>query len=92
MAVHWENSPHTSFTLWDIDREFQNAYDAYEEYKARQSRRRAVWTCLRTKNQDDALAKALSLGRQVQRLMEAGKDLFGAPFEQGDCKYSDFLE
>ncbi len=91
MAVRWENTQHTSFTLWDIDREFQNANEAYEQWQARHRTfsRRAIWACLRTKNQDDALAKALSLGRQVQRLMEAGKSLYGARFEQGDCKCSD---
>lgn len=86
MAVHWEKSQHTSFTLWDIDREFQNAYEAYEQWQARHQRRRPLWACFATKNQDDALGKALSLGRQVQRLMENGKELFGTRFEQGDSK------
>jgi hypothetical protein len=85
MAVHWENSQHTSFTLWDIDREFQNAHEAYEQWQARNRRRRPVWACLSVKSQDDELGRALSLGRQVQRLLEVGKELFGTRFEQGDC-------
>lgn len=85
MAVHWEKSQHTSFTLWDIDREFQNAHEAYEQWQARNRRRRPVWACLSVKSQDDELGRALSLGRQVQRLLELGKELFGTRFEQGDC-------
>jgi hypothetical protein len=42
--------------------------------------------CLGIRNQDDTLGRTLSLGRQVQRLMESGKELFGVRFEQGDCK------
>ncbi|KAF2036117.1 hypothetical protein EK21DRAFT_96096 [Setomelanomma holmii] len=84
MAVSWEKSQHTSFILWDIDREFQNANEAYEQYQARHRRKRTGWACLGMKSQDDALAKALSLGRQAQRLLETGKALFGARFEQGD--------
>ncbi|CAO2650943.1 Nn.00g092400.m01.CDS01 [Neocucurbitaria sp. VM-36] len=86
MAVHWEKSPHTSFTLWDIDREFQNAHDAYEQWQAKNRRRRPLWACFGVKSQDDTLSKALRLGRQVQRLMETGKELFGSRFEQGDSK------
>ena len=86
MAVTWEKPQHTSFLLWDLDREFQNSYDAYEQWQARHRRKRSVWVCLGMKNHDDALGKALSLGRQVQRLMETGKESFGARFEQGDCK------
>ncbi|KAH7075745.1 hypothetical protein BKA63DRAFT_490694 [Paraphoma chrysanthemicola] len=84
MPVSWEKSQHTSFTLWDIDREFQTANEAYEQYQARHRRKRTGWACLGMKSQDDALAKALTLGRQVQRLMETGKELYGARFEQGD--------
>ncbi|KAF1852087.1 uncharacterized protein K460DRAFT_299829 [Cucurbitaria berberidis CBS 394.84] len=86
MAVQWEKSQHTSFTLWDIDREFQNAYEAYEQWQAKHRRSRPLWACFGVKSQDDALGKALSLGRQVQRLMETGKQLFGRRFEQGDSK------
>lgn len=85
MTVFWEETQHTSLTLWDIDREFQNAHDAYEQWQARNRRFRPVWVCLGLKNQDDALGKALRLGRRVQRLMETGKKLWGTRFEQGDC-------
>jgi hypothetical protein len=86
MPDTWEKPQHTSFTLWDIDREFQTANEAYEQYQARHRRKRTGWACLGMMSQDDALAKALRLGRQVQRLMETGKELYGARFEQGDCE------
>ncbi|KAH8717081.1 hypothetical protein GQ44DRAFT_624255 [Phaeosphaeriaceae sp. PMI808] len=84
MAVTWEKTQHAFLTLWDIDREFQNANEAYEQWQARHRRKRTAWACLSTKHQDDALGKVLSLGRQVQRVMETGKEIFGARFEQGD--------
>jgi hypothetical protein len=85
MAVTLENPQNIFFTLWDIDREFQSACEAYEQWQARHNRKRSVWGCLGMKHQDDALGKALSLGRQVQRLMEVGKEAFGRRFEEGDC-------
>ncbi|KAJ4369014.1 hypothetical protein N0V83_006096 [Neocucurbitaria cava] len=85
-AVTWEKSQHTSLALWDIDREFQNAYEAYQQWQAKNGRKRPVWACLRGKRQDDTLSKALRLGRQIQRLMETGKELFGSRFEEGDSK------
>jgi hypothetical protein len=89
MAVSWDKSQHqTSLILWDIDREFQDAYEAYGQWQARHRRTRSKWACFGTKNQDDAVGKALSLGRQVQRVMEAGKETFGTRFEEGDCKFS----
>ncbi|KAL6710722.1 hypothetical protein ACN47E_007779 [Coniothyrium glycines] len=84
MTLLWEESQHTSLTLWDIEREFLNAHKAYEQWQARHRRGRALWACLGLKSQHDALGKALRLGRQVQRLMKTGKELFGARFEQGD--------
>lgn len=87
MAVQWLETQHTSLTLWDIDREFQNAQEAYEQWQARHRRRRHGWTCFGLKNQDDAVERALRLGRQVQKLMDSGKEMFGARFEQGDCKW-----
>jgi hypothetical protein len=86
MAVTWEKSQHASLLLWDLDREFQNSYEAYEQWQARNRRKGSAWLCLSTKHQDDALGKALSLGRQIQRLMEHGKQVFGSRFEQGDCE------
>jgi hypothetical protein len=87
MAFTWEKSQQTSFLLWDLDREFQNSYEAYEQWQARNRRGRSAWICFGVKNQDDVLGKALSLGRQVQRLMECGKELYGTRFEQGDCQF-----
>ncbi|KAF1828698.1 hypothetical protein BDW02DRAFT_210061 [Decorospora gaudefroyi] len=86
MYLSWDKSLHTSLTLWDIDREFQDAYEAYEQWQARHRRTRSKWVCFGTKNRDDIVGKALSLGRQVQRVMEQGKEMFGARFEEGDSK------
>jgi len=86
MAVSWDKPQHTNLTLWDIDREFQDAHEAYEQWQARHRRTRSKWACFGTKNRDDAVGKALSLGRQVQRIMEQGKERFGARFEEGDSK------
>ncbi|KAL5118982.1 hypothetical protein ACEQ8H_003111 [Pleosporales sp. CAS-2024a] len=84
MAVLWEKSQQAFLTLWDLDREFQNAHEAYEQWQTRHGCRRSTWACLGLKHQHDALGKALSLGRQVRRTMETGKELFGSRFEQGD--------
>ncbi|KAF2830174.1 hypothetical protein CC86DRAFT_181615 [Ophiobolus disseminans] len=84
MTVTWEKSQHTSLLLWDLDREFQNSYEAYEQWQARNHRKRSAWTCLGLNHKDDTLGRALSLGRQVQRLMDIGKEMFGVRFEQGD--------
>lgn len=88
MAVTWNKSQHTSFLLWDIDREFQNAYELYDQLQAKCSHKRPSWARLIVKTQDDVLAKALNLGRDVRNLMETGKKRFGARFEQGDCMYN----
>jgi hypothetical protein len=88
MAVSLDEPQHTFLSLWDIDREFQNAHEGYEQWQARHRRKRSAWACLAVKHQDDALGKALSLGREVQRIMEAGKLRFGTRFEQGDSKSS----
>ena len=85
-AVSWDKSQHqTSLILWDIDREFQDAYEAYGQWQARHRRTRSRWACFGNKNRDDAVGKALCLGRQVQRVMETGKEEFGTRFEEGDC-------
>ncbi|KAF3048105.1 hypothetical protein E8E12_010366 [Didymella heteroderae] len=84
MTVAWNKSQHTSFLLWDIDREFQNAYELYKQLQAKYGRKRSVWSRLAIKSQDDVLAKALSLGREVQNFMDAGKRRFGTRFEEGD--------
>ena len=82
----WEKSHYATFTLWDIDREFQNANEAYEQCLTRDRRRRTTWKCFGVKNQDDQLAKALSLGRQVEEVMKSGQEAFGVTFEKGDCE------
>jgi hypothetical protein len=88
MAVIWEKSQQAFLTLWDIDREFERAHEAYEQWQVRHRRKRSSWACLGVKHQDDTLGKSLSLGRQVQRAMESGKELFGSRFEQGDSTQS----
>ncbi|KAI8934753.1 hypothetical protein NX059_008441 [Plenodomus lindquistii] len=85
-GVQWGESQHTSLTLWDIDREFQQAHKAYEQWQARYQRTRPVWTCFGIRTKEDAVERALKLGRPVQRLMEKGKERFGARFEQGDSR------
>jgi len=90
MSVTLEKPQNTLFTLWDIDREFRNAYEAYEQYQARRRLKRSVWTCLGTKHYDDALGNALSHGRRVQQTMELGEKTFGARFEQGDSMFPVF--
>lgn len=87
MAVTWNKSQHTSFLLWDIDREFQNAYELYEQLQAKSDAKRSTWSRLAVKAPDNGLAKTLSLGREVGNLMESGKKRFGARFEQGDSMY-----
>lgn len=84
MGVAWNKSQHTSFLLWDIDREFQNAYELYEQLQAKSGRKRSAWSRLAIRNQDDALAKALNLGREVKNFMDTATRRFGARFEEGD--------
>jgi hypothetical protein len=87
MAVIWEKAQQSFLTLFDIDREFQNAHEAYEQWQARHRRKRSAWACLGVKSQDDALGKVLSLGREVRRVMDTGKELYGSRFEQGDSMF-----
>lgn len=84
MTLTWNKSQHTSLLLWDIDREFQNAYELYEQLQAKSGYRRSAWSRLTVKSQDDVLAKALSLGREVRNFMDTGKKRFGTRFEEGD--------
>ncbi|KAF2470741.1 uncharacterized protein BDR25DRAFT_334336 [Lindgomyces ingoldianus] len=85
-------SNYTSLTLWDIDREFQNSYDAYEQWLSKNRPRRRRWVCFGSRNQDDELGKTLSLGRQIRELMEDGQDCFGRKFERGDSICHSILE
>ncbi|KAF2131036.1 hypothetical protein P153DRAFT_355824 [Dothidotthia symphoricarpi CBS 119687] len=84
MPVTWESSSNASLIIWDIEREFQNASEAYVQWQARHRRRRSTWAWFGTKSRDDALRKALRLGRQVRKLIETGKATFGSRFEEGD--------
>jgi hypothetical protein len=85
MAVTWNKSRHTSFLLWDINREFRNAYELYEQLQAKSGHKRSAWSRLAPKSQDDMLARVLNLGREVRSFMEMGTKRFGERFEEGDC-------
>ncbi|KAF1925444.1 uncharacterized protein M421DRAFT_70002 [Didymella exigua CBS 183.55] len=92
MTATWNKSQHTSLLLWDIDREFQNAYELYVQLQAKSGFKRSAWSRLAMKSQDDVLAKALSLGREVRNFMGTGKKRFGARFEEGDATCHTILE
>ena len=81
------DSNYTSFLLWDIDREFQNAHDAYEQWMAQNRKRRSTWQCIASPNRETGLERALSLGSHVKKTFEQGKGAFGSRFERGDCEY-----
>ncbi|KAF2272812.1 uncharacterized protein EI97DRAFT_196787 [Westerdykella ornata] len=86
----WEKAHYLSLTLWDIEREFQKSYEAYEQWRSktqRKQKRRSKWVVMssfRTRKLEDKLAKVLRLGRAVRALLDKGIDEFGARFEQGD--------
>jgi hypothetical protein len=84
MTTIWNKSQRTSFLLWNIDREFQNAYELYEQWQEKSGHKRSAWLRLAIKSQDDILAKALNLGRQIKNFMDTGKKRFGTKFEEGD--------
>jgi hypothetical protein len=90
-SASWDEPHYTSFLLWDIDREFQTANEAYEEWLAKNRRRRAVWRCIVGSHEEDALGKTLSLGRRVQKCIQDGQDAFGSRFERGDCKSLEYV-
>lgn len=81
----WGKAHYLSLTLWDIDREFQKSYEAYEQWLGKK-KRKIRWECLRYGKADDELGKMLSLGRRVRELLEKGIRDFGPNFEQGDCE------
>lgn len=85
MAVSWALSSNVSLTIWDIEREFQNASEAYEQWQTRHRCKRSTWVWCGIRSQDDTLAKALKLGHLVHKVIEAGKASFGSRFDEGDC-------
>ena len=82
----WEKAHYLSLTLWDIDREFQKSYEAYEQWLGLSQRKRRIWDCIGSGKLDTELGKALRLGRSVQIALEDGIEIFGSSFEQGDCE------
>jgi hypothetical protein len=85
--VAWDKPQHTFLLLWDIDCEFRDIYQIYDQLPTRVTRRRVAWMRLGMDNQDDTLRKSLSLGKEIKSLMEIGKERFGTRFEQGDCEH-----
>ena len=87
MSEMWEKDNWTTFTIWDIDRAFQESLEAYMQIKQRSRRKRTLLqACFGITSEDDELARSLSLGRQVQEIMELGRDTIGSKFEKGDCR------
>jgi len=90
MSEVWEKDNWTSFTIWDIDRAFQQSYDAYEQIQLRSRKKRSrLEACFgfgRRNTDDDELSKNLMLGRQVQNILDLGRDTIGSRFEKGDCE------
>jgi hypothetical protein len=86
LSDSWEKAHYLTLTLWDIDREFQKSYEAYEQWMTKNRPKKSKWECFGSGKQDDELGKTLRLGRQVRDLLESGIETFGARFEQGDCK------
>ena len=86
--VAWEKDNWTTFTVWDIDRAFQEAHDAYALIQQRSRKKRTMLqACFGIKGADeDELGRSLGLGRQVKEIMELGRDTIGSKFEKGDCK------
>lgn len=83
----WEKAHYLSLTLWDIEREFQKSYEAYEQWRTKTRRKKSSnWMYFKSRKLEDKLAKMLRLGRQVRALLEKGIEEFGARFEQGDCE------
>ncbi|CAI6259960.1 unnamed protein product [Periconia digitata] len=83
-STHWDESHYTSFLLWDIEREFENAHQAYQRWLTKTLRRKTPWSCIARSNKADPLEKALSLGVHVTKAIKDGKDGLGSSFERGD--------
>lgn len=86
-TASWNDSQSISFVLWDIDREFQNSHEAYEQWLAKTRRKKSTWKCIARSNNEDPLEKSLSLGGHVMKAIKEGKEAFGSTFEKGDCTY-----
>jgi hypothetical protein len=84
----WEKAHYLTLTLWDIEREFQKSFEAYEQWRHLNKPKRWTWDCLNTGQVNDELGKALRLGRHIRELLEKGIEVFGSDFEQGDCKFT----
>ncbi|PVI05854.1 hypothetical protein DM02DRAFT_515831 [Periconia macrospinosa] len=83
-SAAWDESHYTAFLLWDIDREFQNAYEAYQRWLTKNLRKKSSWQCIAKSNKEDPLEKALSLGGHVVKAIKEGRETFGSSFERGD--------
>ncbi|KAF2201951.1 hypothetical protein GQ43DRAFT_370215 [Delitschia confertaspora ATCC 74209] len=82
----WEKDNWTAFAVWDIDRTFQQSYDAYKQVvkKNKKIRHRLVECFGLRPTEDDELAKSLTLGRKIHDIMETGRNALGSRFEKGD--------
>lgn len=78
----------TSFLLWDIEREFQTAHEAYEQWMRKTQRRRSTWDILAGSRKEDPLHRSLRLGSQVQKAVQEGQRKFGQKFDKGDGKFA----
>ncbi|KAF2446875.1 hypothetical protein P171DRAFT_240701 [Karstenula rhodostoma CBS 690.94] len=80
----WSEDTWTSFLLWDIEREFQSAHEAYERWMTKNPRRRSAWECISRSSKEDPLGRSLRLGTQVQKAIQDGQRKFGQRFDKGD--------
>ncbi|KAL5442968.1 hypothetical protein PMIN06_008876 [Paraphaeosphaeria minitans] len=83
----WLEDTWTSFLLWDIGREFQNAHEAYERRMTNNPRRRSTWECISGSSKEDPLDRSLRLGSRVQKVTQDGQRRFGQKFDKGDGKH-----
>ncbi|KAK7189277.1 hypothetical protein DPSP01_003400 [Paraphaeosphaeria sporulosa] len=75
----------SSFLLWDVDREFQHAHEAYERWMTKNQRKRSTWECISGSSKEDPLDRSLRLGSRVQRAIQDGQRKFGQKFDKGDA-------
>jgi hypothetical protein len=86
MAVAWDKPQHTFLLLWNLDSEFQDTYQIYDQLSTKTGRKRHSWMRLGLESQDETLRKNLCLGKEIKGLMETGKERLGTQFERGDCE------